>query len=301
MWMWLGLISMFFLGVYDLCKKHALRDNAVLPVLFLANMVAVQLAWPLLLGSAVVPGAMASAGLLVEPMTPAGHRLLLIKSFIVSTSWVLAYFAMKHLPISIVSPIRASGPVWTMIGAVVLFHEAPGALQWAGMALVFAGYFGFSLLGREEGIHFHRSKWILFIFAATLIGTVSTLYDKWLLQRLGYTPVQVQVWYTLYLGLIFTVYFMALWWPQRTRSTPFVWRWSIPLIGSLLFIADFVYFVAVADPDALIIILSILRRCSVVVSFSAGAFLFREVNKRKKAWVLSGILIGVLLILLSGR
>ena len=300
MWIWLGLISMFFLGVYDVCKKHALRENAVLPVLFLSNLAGVQLAWPLLLGSAWFPDSIASIGLLVAPMTATGHGLIFMKALIVSASWVLAYFAMKHLPISIVSPIRASGPFWTIVGAVILFQESPNALQWVGMALVFAGYFAFSLLGREEGIHFHRSKWILFIFLATLIGTCSTLYDKWLIQRLGYPPVQVQVWFTIYLTLIFSICFGLLWWPQRRRSTPFVWRWSIPLIGILLYIADFAYFFAVAHPDSLIIILSILRRCSVVVSFLLGAFLFREVNKRRKAWVLLCILLGVVLIVLAG-
>jgi transporter family protein len=301
MWIWLGMVSMLFLGVYDICKKHALRGNAVLPILFFANLAGVQLAWPLLLGSACCPEAMRPLGLLVEPVSLAGHGLLFVKSLIVSTSWVLAYFAMKHLPISIVSPIRASGPVFTLAGAVVLFHESPSPLQWAGMALIFASYFAFSLVGREEGIHFHRSKWILFIFMATLIGTCSTLYDKWLIQRMGFSPVQVQVWYTLYLGLIFTVYVAALWWPQRKRSTPFAWRWSIPWIGILLFISDYSYFVAVAHPDALIIILSILRRCSVLVAFVGGAILFKEVNKRKKAWVLLGILLGVVLIVLSGK
>jgi transporter family protein len=301
MWIWLGLVSMFLLGVYDVCKKHALRENAVLPVLFLSNLASGLMAAALLAGSVVIPHAMAPLGLLVEAVSVKGHWLLFIKAMIVSTSWVLAYFAMKHLPITIVSPIRASGPVWTLVGAIVLFHESPSALQWVGMMVIFASYFAFSVLGREEGIHFHRSKWILFIFLATLIGTTSTLYDKWLIQRLGYSPVQVQVWYVLYLTAIFTFYFAVLWWPQRKRSTPFVWRWSIPLIGILLFLADFAYFVGLSNPDALIIILSILRRCSVLVSFFAGAFLFKEANKRKKAWVLLGILVGVLLIVLSGR
>lgn len=291
---------MLFLGVYDICKKHALRGNAVLPVLFLSNLAGVQLAWPLLLGSALIPDGMASVGLLVEPMTASGHGFLFIKAIIVSTSWMFAYFAMKHLPISIVSPIRASGPVWTIFGAVLLFHESPNTLQWIGMGIIFCCYFAFSLLGREEGIHFHRSKWVLFIFLATLIGTCSTLYDKWLIQRMGYAPAQVQVWFTIYLMSIFTVYFFALWWPQRKRSTPFTWRWSIPLIGILLYLADFAYFFALTHPDALVIILSILRRCSVLVSFLAGAFLFKEVNKRKKAWVLLGILVGVVLIVLGG-
>jgi len=300
MWIWLGLISMVFLGIYDVCKKHALRENAVLPVLFLSNMAGVLLALPLLIGSHLIPRILEPAGLMVNPLAAEGHGLLALKSFIVSTSWVLAYFAMKHLPISIVSPIRASGPVWTLLGAVVLFQESPNTLQWLGMGLVFAGYFAFSLLGREEGIHFHRSKWVLFIFLATLIGTCSTLYDKWLIQRLGFEPVQVQVWFTLYLGVILTFYVALLWWPQRRRSTPFVWRPSIPLIGILLYFADFAYFFAVANPDALIIVLSILRRCSVLVSFALGALLFKEVNKRKKSWVLLCILLGVVLIVLAG-
>lgn len=300
MWIWLGLVSMVFLGIYDVCKKHAVRKNAVLPVLFFSNLASVAMALPLLIGSAIRPDAMVSLNLFVEPITAAGHRLMLLKAFSVSTSWIFAYFAMKHLPISIVSPIRASGPVWTLVGAIVLFHESPSPLQWAGMALIFAGYFAFSVIGREEGIHFYRSKWILYIFLATLIGTCSTLFDKWLIHGQGYSPVQVQVWYTLYLGLLFTIYFFAFWWPQRKRSTPFVWRWSIPLIGVLLYLADYVYFKALSDPAALIVILSILRRCSVVISFIAGAFLFKEVNKRKKAWVLLGILAGVALIVLAG-
>ncbi|MBN2684433.1 MAG: EamA family transporter [Pontiellaceae bacterium] len=291
---------MVFLGIYDVCKKHALRDNAVLPVLFFSNLASVAMALPLLVGSAILPVAMASLDLFVEPITAVGHRLMLLKAFSVSMSWIFAYFALKHLPISIVSPIRASGPVWTLVGAIVLFHESPSPLQWAGMALIFAGYFAFSIIGREEGIHFYRSKWILYIFLATLIGTCSTLFDKWLIHRQGYSSVQVQVWYTLYLGLLFTLYFFALWWPQRKRSTPFVWRWSIPFIGVLLYLADYVYFKALSDPASLIVILSILRRCSVVISFLAGAFLFKEVNKRKKAWVLLGILAGVVLIVLAG-
>jgi len=301
MWIWLGLVSMVFLGFYDVCKKHALHDNAVLPVLFLSNVASAVLALGFLLGSLLAPDAMASSGLSLGTISPNGHGLLFIKAIIVSTSWVLAYFAMKHLPISIVSPIRASGPVWTLVGAIVLFQESPSLMQWVGMAIILASYFAFSLVGRAEGIHFHRSKWILCIFLATLVGTCSSLYDKWLLQRMGFLPVQVQVWFTLYLLAIFTVYFSVFWWPRRRHTTPFTWRWSIPLIGILLFAADFVYFFAVANPEALIVILSVLRRCSVLISFFAGAFLFKEVNKRRKAWVLAGILAGVLLIILSGR
>jgi transporter family protein len=301
MWIWQGLTSMLFLGFYDLSKKHALTGNAVLPTLFFSNLASICLTVPVILGSAFVPGLMESLHLYAAPLSPAEHGLLALKSLIVGISWVCAFFAMKHLPISIVSPIRATGPLWTLVGAILVFHESPSGMQWAGMALVFAGYFGFSVLGRKEGIHFLRSKWVGLIFMATLIGTCSTLMDKWLIQRLGFDAVQVLVWYSVYLFVFFVLVNALLWWPQRKKSTPFQWRWTVPCIGVLLVLSDFIYFKAVGDPEALIVILSVLRRCSVLVGFCIGAVIFKEVNKRKKAWVLAGILVGVLLIILSDR
>ena len=301
MWIWLGLISMLLLGFYDLSKKHALTNNAVLPTLFFSNLAGICLTLPILLGSKFAPEAMRSIHLYAAPLSLAEHGLLGLKSCIVGTSWVCAFFAMKHLPISIVSPIRSSGPVWTLVGAIVLFHEQPSPMQWVGMALIFAGYFAFSVLGREEGIHFHRSKWIYLIFAATLIGTCSTLLDKWLMQGLHYEPIQVLVWYGLYNFIFFTVVNALFWWPTRKKTTPFKWRWTVPLIGALLVLSDYIYFLAVEHPEALIVILSVLRRCSVLVGFVVGAVIFKEVNKRKKSWVLLGIMIGVLLIVLSER
>ena len=300
MWIGLGLISLVFLGLYDLCKKHALNENAVLPTLFFSNFASVVIMVPIILLSRFLPHWVEGTIFYAAPMPLQWHGFMAIKALIVGSSWICAYFALKHLPISIVSPIRASGPVWTLAGAILIFHENPSPLQWIGMGVIFFCYFLFSLLGRKEGIHFHRSKWVGLIFLATLIGTCSTLFDKWIIHEQGMAPMQVLAWYFLYLGIFFTIINGLLWWPNRKKTTPFQWRWSIPMIGTFLVIADFAYFIAVAHPDALIIILSILRRCSVMISFTVGALAFKEVNKRKKAWVLLGILAGVLLIVLAG-
>jgi transporter family protein len=235
----------------------------------------------------------------VPAETLSEHVLIFVKALIVSVSWILAYFAMKHLPISIVSPIRASGPVWTLAGALLIFHERPTPLQWLGMTVVFTSYYAFSLIGRKEGVVFHRSRWILCIFLATFIGTFSTLYDKYLFQQLGYTPMLVQFWFSFYNVALLGLFTAVFWWPRRTAFTRFQWRWSVPLIGLLLVASDFVYFNGVHDPAALIVVLSILRRSSVVVSFIAGCWLFKEINRRQKAWALAGVLAGVILIILA--
>lgn len=299
MWLILALISSVLLGLYDICKKHSLSQNAVLPVLFF-SVLAGFLPMPFFLaGSRLAPDLMQSIHCYVPVATLSEHWHIFIKAFIVSTSWVLAYFAMKHLPISIVTPIRASGPVWTLIGALLIFHERPAPQQWVGMAVVFASYYAFSLIGQKEGIHFNRSKWILFIFLATFIGTFSTLYDKYLFQTLRYTPMLVQFWFAFYNMALLGFFTAVVWWPRRSAFTPFQWRWSIPLIGLLLIASDFAYFNSVHDPAALIVVLSILRRSSVVVSFFAGAALFKDVNRRKKALALAGVLAGVILIVLA--
>ena len=299
MWLYLGLISAVLLGLYDISKKHALNHNAVLPVLFWSTVASFVPMSLLMAGTVLAPDWMRGAGCDIPPATRVAHLHYLAKAAIVSTSWVLAYFAMKHLPISLSTPIRSSGPVWTLLGALVLFHERPAPMQWLGMATVFGSYYAFSLLGRREGVVFHRSKWIFFMFLATMVGSMSTLYDKYLLQQAGYPTLQVQYWFSFYNVVLVGLFTAIVWWPKRASYTRLQWRWSIASIGLLLIAADFVYFNAVRDPDSLIVILSLLRRSSVVVSFTLGAAYFGDLNRRGKAWALCGVLAGVIIILLA--
>ena len=298
MWVYLGIISCLFLGLYDICKKHSLQLNAVMPVLLFSTICGFLTLLPLAFGSHANPELMQSWNTCVSLPDWQGALLLLVKAIIMTSSWILTYYALKHLPISIVTPIRASGPVWTLLGAILLFGEHPNAMQWAGLSVIFISYYIFSLIGRQEGIHFHRNKWVLFIFLATLIGTISTLYDKLLIQRLGYGPVQVQFWTQGWVVILLGLITLFAWYPNRKKD-PFRWRSTIPLIGILLALADFAYFRAVNDQDALIAILSVLRRSSALVSFFFGAVLFKDLNKRKKAMALIGVLAGVILIVLA--
>jgi transporter family protein len=212
---------------------------------------------------------------------------------------MLAYFSMKHLPISIFSPIGASGPAWTLIGAMLVFGERLTALQWVAFGVLFVSYYIFSVVGSREGIIFHTNKWVIFLFMAVLLGAASSLYDKFLIQTLGYSAFAVQVWFILYMAPVLGLALMVFWFPRRARYTPFEWRWSIPLIGVVLAIADFAYFKAIGCAGTLISLLTAVRSGSAVVSFLAGAVMFREVRIRQKAVALVGVLLGVFLLFFS--
>ena len=292
-WIVAALVSAFFLGCYDLFTKHAVRDNAVLPVLFFANLCSAGVWGTLMAVHAAAPHALPPS-LTVEPLTALQHGQLLLKSAIVAVSWVCSYFAVKQLPVSLAAPIRATGPVWTMIGALIILGERPTWLEFLGIAITLTSFLGLSVAGRAEGIHFHRNKWIGWLLAGTLVGAVSGLYDRFLLGTAGFAASTVQAWFSIYLALLFlplAVGWKLRWWPRHE----FHWRWSVPLVSAALLVCDFIYFTALRDPGALVSIIASLRRASILVAVAGGFLFFGEVNVTGKLPAVFGVIVGIVL------
>ena len=299
MWLTLAFTSAALLGLYDVAKKKALTGNAVLPVLLLNTLFSTLFFVPAILSAEFGLGWFDGTVLATTPGTATAHGLVILKSVIVLTSWIFGYFGMKHLPITIVGPINATRPVMVLVGAFLIFGERLNACQWIGVALALVSLFLLSRSSRREGVDFIHNLWILFIALAAVTGAVSGLYDKYIMTRLD--PVFVQSWYNLYQFLMMAVVVAVLWLPRRGRTTPFRWSWAIPLISVFLTLADFAYLYALQEPDAMISIVSMIRRGSVVVSFLCGAALFHERNLRSKAVDLAFILVGMVFLWLGSR
>jgi drug/metabolite transporter (DMT)-like permease len=292
-WIVASLVSALFLGVYELCTKHAVRDNAVVPVLFFSTLSGATVWLVLLVGQTIQPGTLPTS-LVVDPLTLVQHLQLVLKSAIVAASWVFTYFALKHLPLSLGSPIRATSPLWTLFGAILILGERPTWLETVGVLTTLASFVGLSFVGRLEGVHFHRNKWVWFLVAGTLLGAVSSLYDKYLLGRAHFSVPTVQAWFSVYLLVLFTPFAIGWkrrWWPRKV----FHWRWSIPFIAFSLLVADYIYFSALRDPTSLVSIVMSLRRGSTLVGFAGGLLLFGEKNGWQKLPAVIGILVGIIL------
>ena len=299
MWALLAVASALFLGTYDVFKKLSLNSNAVLPVLFFSTLTSAIIFLPLVALSVYWPDLLSNNVLFIPPAPIAQHGFFFLKAVIVTSSWIFAFFAVKHLPLTIVSPIRATGPIWTLFGAILVFSEHLTPVQWLGTAITLIFFYFFSLAGKSEGIHFSTNKWVAFLIIGTLLGSVSGLYDKFLIRN--FDKMAVQAWSAIYqVGLLLPV-ILFLWYPRRHENTPFQWRWSIPMIGIFLVIADFLYFYAISLDGSLISVISALRRCGVIISFALGAIIFHEENIQKKGWLLLGIVAGVLILLFGSK
>lgn len=299
MWLTLAFTSAALLGLYDVAKKRALTDNAVLPVLLLNTLFSSLLFVPVIVAAECGLGWFDGTLLESVPGDAHAHALVALKSAIVLVSWVFGYFSMKHLPLTIVGPINATRPVMVLVGAMLLFGERLNGYQWVGVALALLSLFLLSRSGRREGVDFAHNVWILCIAAAAVMGAVSGLYDKYIMARLD--PVFVQSWYNFYQLLMMGTVVGLLWWPRRRTTTPFHWSWAIPLISIFLSLADFAYLTALGEERAMISVVSMVRRGSVVVSFCCGALLFHERNLRAKALDLLFILVGMFFLWLGSR
>lgn len=296
MWTILAFISALCLGFYDISKKIALRDNRVVDVLTISVCVsALVLSVPLLL-SRLFPDAMSSSYAYVPTMDLKAHLFTLLKSVIVLSSWVFAYISLKHLPISVVSPMQATRPMWTLIGALLIFQEHLNTYQWIGILLAIGSIFIFSFKKPANRSTLTDNRYYICLALAILIGSCSGLYDKYLMRQYNHNA--VQVYYTLYQAIMMLVVWAIM---NRKNLQSAIFNLQsiqkigvIVLISLFLIVSDNVYMLALRDPDSLIAVVSTIRRGGAVIGFAYGLLFLKEPDPWRKVLCMTGIMAGLI-------
>ena len=302
MWTVLAFISALCLGFYDVSKKIALRDNRVIDVLTISICVsALFLSIPLIL-SRICPELMMGTHFYVPRMDGTAHAYTLLKSIIVLSSWVFGYISLKHLPISVVSPMQATRPMWTLVGALLIFQEHLNSWQWVGIILAIGSIFVFSLkkpsavsLQPSDKTHFYY----ICLALAILLGACSGLYDKYLMRRYDHNA--VQVYYTFYQAVMMLITWIIINRKLKIKNDELRIRkfGVIVLISLFLIISDNVYMLALRDPDSMIAVVSTIRRGGAVIGFAYGLLFLKETDPARKILCMVGILAGLICLALG--
>ena len=278
MWLWLSVGSALLLGVYDVFKKQALKRNGVYWILLSATALTTLFLTPFL-----------SAGPLQD------HLRLMVKGVLVTVSWVSGLKAMECLPLTTVSTIKASRPMFVVIFSIILFGERLNLLQWLGVAVVMTALFLSSRSKHHETDKKTSAKGITLMIVSVLSGAASALWDKHIMQDME--PLFVQSWTNLYVTILLAILLLVQYLTDKERFQPFAWDWRILLIAVFITVADALYFFAVKQPDALLSIISMIRRCSVLITFLGGVFILKEGHVRDKALDMVLMMAGVALLL----
>lgn len=280
MWLWLALGSALLLGVYDVAKKRALQYNSVYWILLCATALTTLFLSPFLSARPI-----------------ADHYPLMFKAVLVSVSWISGLKAMECLPLTTVSTIKASRPMFVVIFSILIFGERLNLVQWLGVAVVMTALFLSTRSSHHDTDKMTSAKGVLYMAFSVLSGAASALWDKMILQRLE--PLFVQSWTNLYITILLALVLLLQYLVKRDHFKPLTWDWRLLLIAVLITVSDALYFFAVKQPDALLSIISTIRRSSVIVTFLGGVLILKEGHVRDKALVLV-LMIGGVALLLSG-
>lgn len=274
MWIWLTVLSAVLLGFYDIAKKQSLKNNSVLWILFSYTVMTCIFLLPF-----------------TEGGSPHDHLLLSLKGVLVSASWISGLVAMDLLPLTTVSTLKASRPMFVVLFSILIFGERLNAWQWAGVLLVLAALFLLSRSSKKEGIAFGKSKGVLWMAVSILSGVASALYDKFLLTDLS--PSFVQFWGNFYIAIILGILLIINRIREGENFRRFKWDWMLLIVAVLITLADASYFQALKQDGAMLSVISMVRRCSVVVTFFGGALIFKEKRIADKAVELGILLVGL--------
>ena len=215
--------------------------------------------------------------------------VILIKSIAMTSSWLFAYFSIRELPLSFSGAVRASGPLWTLAGGMIVFNEFLTALQLSAVFVSVFAYFLLSRVGKSEGLVVLKSTPMAMMLCATILSALATVYDKFIIQNLGLPIADVQAWSAIHRFLLAAIVFLVV---SNAFSEVRKLRWSIwiPLTGLSWVFAEWLYFLAVVDPVASVTYLAIFRRMSLVVGFLLSVLLIGEQNVIRKAVIIGLIL-----------
>ena len=302
MWLILAFTSAFLLGFYEVFIKQSLKINDIIPVLFLNTLISSLIFTPFIILSQT--GIITENSIVYIPSTNLYEQgAILIKSALVLSSWFFGYMGVKHLPLTLVGPINATRPVMALIGAVLIFGEHLNILQWCGVLTAIMAFYLLSRSGKKEGIDFKHNRWIFSLILGCILGACCGLYDKYLVASpeaggLGLNRMVVQTYYNYYQCLMMGLMMVLLWLPHR-KEKPLKWSWAIAAISVSLSAADFAYLYALSLDGAMIAIVSMIRRASVIVSFGFAALVLHEKNLRGKAIDLGLVVVSMILLCLG--
>ncbi|WP_054740437.1 DMT family transporter [Cellulosilyticum ruminicola] len=286
------LVAGIFLGVWDILKKVALKDEEVISVLAAYSILSF-----VLVCYEMPHAVMISGGTIC---------LLAVKSLIIYVGWNLMFLAIQKLPISVIIPFNTVTPLFSIILGIIVLGEMLKPMQWVGIVIMFVAYYFISKVGKFEVEHIFRNKYFYYMIIGSICNGISSLIDKIVIAQVTETltakgmaasltsPI-VQVWFLCFMMLFYGVTYLGRKYVKKEKLK-LKWSWSILGMSVCIILADRIYFAGLNMPNTPISIAMPLRSVSIVVSVLIGGLIFKEPNLKKKLLCTAILILGIVLV-----
>lgn len=291
-WILLTLLYGLLKGGREISKKKAMDKSSVMEVLLIYTLIGFLI---------VVPRAPHAMG-----MEPYQYGLVLIKSFSIFIAWMMGFHALKHLPVSLYGVLDLSRVLLGMLLGVIVLHEVLLWNQILGLTLVVFGLMAlrFKVFGKrkaeeeaegsdvtssENASEGSRTKFVLLAFGSCVLNSVSALLDKILMKDISSS--QMQFWYMLFLLVLYSLYVVVTRTKIRKEAFKNGWIW---LMSIMFVIGDASLFIANADPNSLITVMTVVKQSACFVTILGGKFVFHEKGIAYRLFCASIIFTGII-------
>lgn len=281
MYIFLALLSALFLGCYEVLKKVSLKKSSIHETLFFYCLCG-------LFVSLIFIKDAISIGFL-------DVLFILIKSGVIVLNWFLVLKCMQKLDVAIVVCFSLLNTILVVFLSHFIFDEVITIMHFLSLLFIATGIVLITMLDRKENkdkVKNHYIYIILLIFGSVL-GSCSAMLDKYLINVREVESGAVLLWFLLFNSLIYgTIY---LYKNKKIEWKKLKANYWLVLTGVGIALADIVYYSAIASIGAQISLISILRKCSVIVATILASLFLKEKHLFKKLGILLIMIIGIVI------
>ncbi|MBO5338094.1 MAG: DMT family transporter [Clostridia bacterium] len=270
-WILLILLYGIFKGLREALKKKSMEKHSVVEVLFFYTLFAFIMTIPFSINQGILDVSLKY------------HIAIFIKAFIIFVAWLCALNSIKRLPLSIYGVMDMGRMLFTIVLGVVFLGETIGLFQGIGMAFVLVGVTLVNFSTKKKSGENTTLKVLPLVLASCILNATSGVLDKFLLStttdRIIFgteilTPTQMQFWYMLYLTSFYFIYILIKKEKINVKKcvkSPWIW-----ILSALFITADKALFVANADPNSQVVVMTLIKQCSVLVTIALGRIIYKE-------------------------
>ncbi len=278
-WLLMAILSGAIQGFWDIFKKTAMEKVSTFNVLSLYTVIS------FLILSVDYKNALA--------MDMSFLPIIILKSLLIYFSWIMSFVAIRHLPISVASPLRSLTPLMTIFLGITFLNESLSWLQFAGVGVIFTAYY---LIAKGDGrkiTDFLKDRFLYLMVASSVLNSMSGMIDKYAMQHIN--TGQMQFWFMFVLAVLYSITNVVVSHRQYGKMV-LSFDKSILLMSIFIVVSDRIYFQAVAMPGSQLSVIMPLRFVSVIVSVVVGGLMFKEHNLKAKLIGVIQLMFGIVLV-----
>ena len=278
-WILFTLVFGVCKGFREGIKKKALEKSSTFEVLFLYTLIGFLLVIPTAKDVFSIPWQY--------------YFFIIIKSLLVFTAWICSFNSIKHMPVSLYGVMDMSRVLFSTVMGITLMGEDATVRQMSGLVLVVLGLVlvNINIKGEKEV----SRKYLLLTLLSCLLNATSGVMDKWLTKTV--TSGQLQFWYMLFMTAMYGIYILF----SKTKVSIKTLRtnyWII-ILAVIFIIGDRALFIANANPDSRVIIMTLIKQSSVLAAILAGKIMYKEKGMLRRTLCALLVVLGIVVATVS--